>query len=337
MQEKTTSEITKILHISFNQDQGCFACGTDSGFRIYNTLPYDNTFQRDLGGSIGITEMLFRSNIVAMVGTDSNPMYPPNKVIIWDDHEMKCIGELSFKTPVKGVRLRKDVIVAILETRVYVYRFSDFKLLNALNTCSNPKGLCALSTDENLILVILSKEKGNIQIINTDLNQTIEKKAHISELSAISLSRDGKLCATASNKGTLIRIFSVLEGNLLQEVRRGASKAQIHCIAFDASSAWLACTSDKKTVHIFALKRAEEQKVEEGKTEQAKNPTSPFKFMEGIVPYFKSEWSVAQFRLPEGRSMVAFAGEGASKIVGIFLYERGNSGEKIWEVLFGHV
>ena len=35
-----------ILCIQFNQDQGCFACGTQRGFKIYNTHPYKDTFQR---------------------------------------------------------------------------------------------------------------------------------------------------------------------------------------------------------------------------------------------------------------------------------------------------
>lgn len=38
---------TKILSISFNQDQGCFALGTTKGFKIFNVLPFKDTFQRD--------------------------------------------------------------------------------------------------------------------------------------------------------------------------------------------------------------------------------------------------------------------------------------------------
>lgn len=52
--------------------------------------------------------MLYRYNILALVGGGSKPKFLVNKVIIWDDHTQKIIGELKFSTEVKRVRLKKD-------------------------------------------------------------------------------------------------------------------------------------------------------------------------------------------------------------------------------------
>lgn len=62
----------------------------------------------DLEGGIGIIEMLYKSNLMALVGGGPNPKFPKNKVIIWDDYESKVVGEVTFnpETKVKAVRLR---------------------------------------------------------------------------------------------------------------------------------------------------------------------------------------------------------------------------------------
>lgn len=98
----------RILFVGFNQDQGCFSVGTSSGFRIFNTFPFKDTFSREFDGGIGIVELLYRTNIIALVGGGDKPKWPHNKVMLWDDSQMKVIGELNFKNAVKAVKLRKD-------------------------------------------------------------------------------------------------------------------------------------------------------------------------------------------------------------------------------------
>lgn len=61
-----------------------FCIGTDSGFRVYD-LEAREKFARDLKGGIGLVEMLYHSNILALVGGGLQPKYPETKVIIWDD------------------------------------------------------------------------------------------------------------------------------------------------------------------------------------------------------------------------------------------------------------
>jgi len=52
--------------------------------------------------------MLYRTNIIGLVGSGNSPKFPTSKLMLWDDSQLKLIGELNFKSEVKAVRLRKD-------------------------------------------------------------------------------------------------------------------------------------------------------------------------------------------------------------------------------------
>jgi len=83
--------------------------------------------------------------------------------MIWDDHQGKCIGELSFRSPVRAVRLRRDRIVVALEHKVLVYNFADLKLLHQIETCSNTKGLVALSAAaDSTVMACPGLHKGQV-------------------------------------------------------------------------------------------------------------------------------------------------------------------------------
>ncbi|KAM7481521.1 hypothetical protein LguiB_006104 [Lonicera macranthoides] len=337
----TTSPLPTLLHLSFNQDSGCFAAGTDRGFRIFNCDPFREIFRRDFdsGGGIGVVQMLFRCNILALVGGGSEPQYPLNKVMIWDDHQSRCIGELSFRSEVKSVRLRRDRIVVVLVQKIFVYNFADLKLLHQIETIANPKGLCEVShVSGSMVLVCPGLQKGQVRVEHYATRRTKFIMAHDSRIACFALTNDGRLLATASSKGTLVRIYNTLDGSLLQEgflwaqtddmhksqVRRGADRAEIYSLAFSSTAQWLAVSSDKGTVHVFSLKvDSGSMGIERTHSSEphlsTPAPVSHLSFIKGVLPkYFSSEWSVAQFRLHEGTQyVVAFGQKNTVVIIGM--------------------
>jgi len=78
-------------------------------------------------------------------------------------------------------------------------------------------------------------------------------EAHNSPLSCIALNNDGTLLATASEKGTIIRVFSVPDAQKLYQFRRGSIPARIFSMSFNSTSTLLCVSSATETVHIFRL------------------------------------------------------------------------------------
>jgi WD40 repeat protein len=288
-------------------------------------------YNTEFSGSIGIVEMLFRCNILAIVGGEPEPAFSKTKVILWDDNQSSPIGELAFKADVKAVKLRREKIVVVLEKYVYVYNFDKLERIRKYETCPNHKGLVALSPVDECVLAFPHTTKGVVRVELLDSEKSHLINAHDSNINCISLNFNGSRLATASEKGTLIRIFDTYTGAKLQEVRRGADRADIYSISFSPDSRFFCTSSDKGTIHIFALNNethSHDSHNDSGNgynnnhdsmqlsTSLSKklstNRKSKISFFGG---YFSSEWSFAWFKGPECPSICCFGQDSASVTV----------------------
>ena len=78
-------------------------------------------------------------------------------------------------------------------------------------------------------------------------------QAHKSPLSFLSINSTGSLLATSSDKGTVIRVWSIPGAEKLYQFRRGTREAKIYSMNFNLVSTLLAVSSMHDTVHIFKL------------------------------------------------------------------------------------
>ncbi|KAF3396319.1 SVP1-like protein 2 [Penicillium rolfsii] len=239
------------LSAAFNNDSTCFSVGLNSGFCVFNANPCELKVSRDFNAGIGLVEMLGQSNYLGIVGGGRNPKFPQNKLVIWDDAKQKPAITLEFRTSVLGVRLSKSRIVVALLNSIHVFAFSTPpQKLSVFETSDNPLGLACLGQK---ILAFPGRSPGQVQVIELETGNISIIPAHSSPLRALALSTDGEVLATASEAGTLIRVFSAANCTKLAELRRGVDHAVIFSLSFSPSNTLLAVTSDKSTLHIFDI------------------------------------------------------------------------------------
>lgn len=303
-----------VISLKFNQDQGCFTCCMESGLRIYNVDPLVEKAHYDLElmGSVTQCEMLQRSNLLAIISGGSRPKFADNTVLIYDDSAKKFILELTFSSSVRAVRLRKDKMVIALMRQIHVFSFpTPTQRLFSLETRDNPRGLCELSplaSAERQLLVFPGHKLGSIQLVdlsNTEMGMSSAPSsinAHQGELACLALNQQGTLVATASNKGTLIRVWDTLKKTLFVELRRGSDTATLYCINFSRDSEFLCCSSDKGTIHTFALK------------DTHLNRRSTFSKMGILGNYGDSQWALATFTVPPECACICAFGSNKSVI-----------------------
>lgn len=118
----------------------------------------------------------------------------------------------------------------------------------------NDSGLCSLSLMSHLAFPV-SNDCGELQLYDAEnLCVKIKIKAHDSPLSAFNFSPNGQLLATASEKGTVIRVFCVKNGQKVHEFRRGVKRCvRIASLNFSGCSNFLCVSSNTETVHVFKI------------------------------------------------------------------------------------
>ena len=250
----------EILCINFNQDGTCIVIGTENGFKIINKSPFIDLYYEDLGGGIGIIEMLNQSNILGLVGGGKNPKYPLNELILWDEEKKAEISKIKTRKKILNIKLRENKIYIVNYDKIFVYDFNNLNLIDSFET-KNIKGLITLCYKEDIVAFPDNIHEGTIKIKNYDTNTEYKLKAHKTPLNIIQLFQDGTMIGTCSLKGTLIRVYNISNSQLIREVRRGADSANVNCISFDISKKYLLVGSDKKTIHIFFLINHNENQI----------------------------------------------------------------------------
>ncbi|KAJ7499035.1 WD40-repeat-containing domain protein [Mycena latifolia] len=315
-----------IFDARFDADCRIFTAATPAGFAVYRTCPLTLVRKRELtGGTLAAVVPLHASSLLFLLGGGRSPLYPPNKVVLWDDTLGTEVAELEFRERVRGLACRRGWLAVALRRRVVLFELGEeVTRYGEWDTWDNPRGLLALASGTYAtLLAIPGRQMGHVQLIHlppcvppTPIGPPSSSPpqkppppptkhpvsiiaAHTTALTTLSVPPSGRLLATTSSRGTLVRTWDAVTGKLVREFRRGTDKAEIFGVAFRPDERELCVWSDKGTVHVFNL-------VVSG----ASNRQSTFSPLTPYLPlpkYFESEWSYAQYRIPVQSSHISLS------------------------------
>lgn len=254
-------------NIRFSQDIARVAVSREAQWAIYHCDPFDCIYTESKPASI--VEQLFSTSLVAVVDNSCAPQQNVLRIVNTSKHTTIC--ELSYESPIIDVSMNRKRLVVVLEDKLLLYDVSCMKLLDKIDikvggNYENNRLECRLSQSDSSILAYqqphpelsisdhLLFQSGNVILLDAIKSRSISiVNCHEASIEKIALSKNGMLLATASTKGTIIRIFSTQTSKKLCEFRRGSLPATITSLSFSTDHRILGASSDTGTVHFFEV------------------------------------------------------------------------------------
>eukprot|EP00916_Digyalum_oweni_P021105 GHVL01035084.1.p1 GENE.GHVL01035084.1~~GHVL01035084.1.p1 ORF type:complete len:495 (-),score=75.41 GHVL01035084.1:366-1850(-) len=166
-------------------------------------------------------------------------------VYIWDSLAEKYYAEFQHKS-------------------IYIYDGNKAKLKHLVDSISNPRGIGVviadyLNNEHVWTLICPGQQIGTVRVEwqSPQGSRTIE--AHESPLTAIAATESGDRFVTASEHGTLINVWAIINNESEQSVERivqfriGTSKQQISSIVWRQDGVFLAASTELKLVYVFKM------------------------------------------------------------------------------------
>lgn len=228
---------------AFNQTHTHLAVGTTVGWHVIACEPYTTCQEAGSPGGVAAIQMLFTSSLIALVGGGERAEDSPRRMRLWNSSTSSPVFELTFATEVLQVLMNRTRLLVVLADATHLFELSTMRLLHLLESAPNPKGVGALCSSDAGICAVWPGGSapgwaGRLTIFDGSQEGTAlaTVAAHHSNICCVTLSSRGDLMATASDKGTVIRVHRVPSGECLHTFRRGSVPATIFSLSFAAQT-----------------------------------------------------------------------------------------------------
>ena len=240
----------QIIEAKFSSSKYLTVCSNLS-VHIYSLQPMQCLFSVSGGPFIHAT---FNNKFLFTVGNSDSPSNSSNFVFVYQKNTGVFVKSIEFQSNILGIYSNSSFLFVSLQSTIQVLEIlnedaedpDNFNQLSMIE-CASSSGLIAVT--ENFILYPDDNKPGIITIATVPGFSVIhEIQCHKDPITMITTSEDGNNMLTASNVGTLLRLFKIEEGCQINEFRRGYRPS---IIVAAAANDLMTCLVSPTTLHIF--------------------------------------------------------------------------------------
>ena len=183
--------------------------------------------------------------LFTVVAGETSP-FTSNFVLVYQMSTGTFQKSIEFDTDILAICASDAYLFVSMAGSIQILEIESFNVVNTVQRTSSTgliaacPGFLAYACDDPVGLVTI------VAIPGFSMLQQIS--CHQDPIQCISLSSDGKLLTTASDKGTLIRVFDVQDGNKSSEFRRGFRASAVTAVDTDND---ITCACTATTLHVF--------------------------------------------------------------------------------------
>jgi len=250
------SQSSTVYSLSISPDGESLCVGLNDGFCVYSLNPFSETFRFSDNRSSSNAITLPSVSIVVYSGIHGQKSFSDKSICVYNYSTKRPTIQVDLPEKVHKIVMNTKMFIIALKSEVRLYNFEPAGLFSQLRCASNEYAPVDIVEYKGTSLIgMTGKQSCILRVVTSDSSEIVDLsiEAHSHPITHIKFSSNGSYVATASSQGTIIRVFNTLSGERIAEFRRGSFSADIQSIAFSPTSAHLAVTSSKNTLHIFSL------------------------------------------------------------------------------------
>ena len=229
-----TSSFTSKKFVSYCTDESATIIGLKPVNRLVSIYGGPYLFAVAAGNSL-----------FTVVAGETKP-FLSNFVLIYQISTGSFTKSLEFDTDILALSASDTHLFVSMAKAIQVVEISSLRVIHTIER-SSATGIIA--TCSNALVYTCDDAPGVVMLADVPGFSILQQiNCHQDPIHCLSISPDGKFLATASEKGTLVRVFDVQQGEKSGEFRRGYRGSSVLGVDSDGT---VTCACTSTTLHVF--------------------------------------------------------------------------------------